>query len=335
MSRKSTIDALFVARPAEALGTPNGGERAPAVAVRTGAVAAMGASLQQWTSAQKTSEELQAQIASAQSVVELDPAAIDPAPVRDRIAIENDPSFDALVESLRQSGQQVPILVRPSPDVPGRYQTAYGHRRVEAARRLGLRVRAVVADLSDDALLTAQGKENGERRDLSFIEKALFARRLEDARYDRSLICSALSTDKADLSRAIAVARAVPETLIQSIGPAPKAGRARWLALAEAVARPKALRKIEALLGSEGFRLLQSDERFVVVLKALQPSPEKSPQMQPVLRSAKGEVLIAAGASGQGPVWRFDERQAPGFADFLSSRLPDLLVHFERESAGR
>lgn len=334
MSRKSTIDALFGSRPSEPLGAPNAPDRAPASAVRTGAVAAMGASLQQWTAAQKTSEELQAQIASAQTVVELDPATIDPAPVRDRIAIENDPSFDALVESLRQSGQQVPILVRPSPEMPGRYQTAYGHRRVHAARTLGLRVRAVVAELSDEALLTAQGKENGERRDLSFIEKALFAKRLEDAKYDRSVICSALSTDKADLSRAIAVVRAVPETLIQSIGPAPKAGRARWLALAEAVSKPKALRRVEAVVDSESFRLFQSDERFAAVLKAVQPSAEKSQQTIPVLSSSKGETIISASASSQGHVWRFDERQAPGFADFLSSRLSDLLVQFQREGSG-
>lgn len=333
MSRKSTIDALFVNRPAEPLGAPNTSERAPASAVRTGAVAAMGASLQQWTAAQKTSEELQAQIANAQTVVELDPAAIDPAPVRDRITIENDPSFDSLVESLRQSGQQVPILVRPHPEGPGRYQTAYGHRRVQAAKALGLRVKAVVADLSDEALLTAQGKENGERRDLSFIEKALFAWRLELANYDRALICSALSTDKADLSRAIAVVRAVPETMIQAIGPAPKAGRARWLALAEAVAQPKAARKVEALLGSDEFRTLHSDERFAAVLKALQPSSEKAAEAQPVLRSAKGQAIISATQSGNGPLWRFDERHVPGFADFLSSHLPDLLAQFERGSS--
>lgn len=334
MSRKSTIDALFGSRSAESLGAPNNPDRPSASAVRTGAVAAMGASLQQWTAAQKTSEELQAQIASAQTVIELDPATIDPAPVRDRIAIENDPSFDALVESLRQSGQQVPILVRPSPTMPGRYQTAYGHRRVQAARVLGLRVRAVVTELSDEALVTAQGKENGERRDLSFIEKALFAKRLDDAKYDRSLICSALSIDKADLSRAISVVRAVPETLIQSIGPAPKAGRARWLALADAVSKPKAMRRVEALLGSDSFRLFQSDQRFAAVLKALEPSSEKSQRPMPVLSSTTGQIVISASLSPHGHVWRFDERQAPGFAEFLSARLPDLLAQFEREGSG-
>ncbi|HRE22171.1 MAG TPA: plasmid partitioning protein RepB [Rhabdaerophilum sp.] len=334
MSRKSTIDALFGNRPSESLGAPNNPDRPSASAVRTGAVAAMGASLQQWTAAQKTSEELQAQIASAQTVVELDPATIDPAPVRDRIAIENDPSFDALVESLRQSGQQVPILVRPSPTMPGRYQTAYGHRRVQAARTLGFRVRAVVAELSDEALVTAQGKENGERRDLSFIEKALFAKRLDDAKYDRSLICSALSIDKADLSRAISVVRAVPETLIQSIGPAPKAGRARWLALAEAVSRPKAMRRVETLLGSDSFRLFQSDQRFAAVLKALEPSSEKFQRPLSVLSSPTGQVVIYTSLSTQGHVWRFNERQAPGFAEFLSTRLPDLLAQFERDGSG-
>ena len=46
-------------------------------------------------------------------------------------------------------------------------------------------VRAVVRTLSDAELVIAQGKENNERRDLSFIERALFAAHLEHRKFER------------------------------------------------------------------------------------------------------------------------------------------------------
>ena len=138
MSRKTTINSLFGPRgdapvPKSASASPD--------RVRTGAISAMGSSLKQLTESAKAASRLQEQIAAGAVVVELDPDKIDVSPVADRIATEIDPSFDELVESMRGSGQQVPILVRP---VQGRYQIAYGHRRVRAAQILDIRVKALV-----------------------------------------------------------------------------------------------------------------------------------------------------------------------------------------------
>ncbi len=36
-----------------------------------------------------------------------------------------DEELDSLVESIRQNGQQVPVLVRPHPERDGYYQIAY------------------------------------------------------------------------------------------------------------------------------------------------------------------------------------------------------------------
>ena len=51
----------------------------------------------------------------------------------------------------------------------GFYQVAYGHRRVRATAILGIKVRAIVRDLTDAELVIAQGQENNARQDLSFI----------------------------------------------------------------------------------------------------------------------------------------------------------------------
>ena len=163
---------------------------------------------------EEESRALQEALTTGASVVELDPNLIDASFIVDRFVDAADPAFDALRESVREHGQEVPILVRPHPEREGRYQAAYGHRRLKATRELGLKVRAVVRSLDDHQLVVAQGVENSARRDLSFIERAMFAKALEDAGYERPVIMASLSTDKTELSKMISVARALPEGIV-------------------------------------------------------------------------------------------------------------------------
>src|SRR5580700_4793454 len=103
----------------------------------------------------------------AQSVVDIEPDVIEASFIADRLD-NSDEHHRALVESMREHGQQVPVLVRPHPTQEGRYQIAYGRRRLLAARELGRKIRAVVKPLSDEQLVVAQGQENSARKDLSF-----------------------------------------------------------------------------------------------------------------------------------------------------------------------
>src|SRR5260370_28550469 len=116
-------------------------------------------------------------ISSGAFVIEIDPSMIDPSPVVDRFDHAGGPSFEALKISIRQRGQEIPVLVRGHPAQPGRYQSAYGHRRVRAARELGRPVRAILRALSDEELAIAQCVENSAREDLQLHR----ARRLCDA----------------------------------------------------------------------------------------------------------------------------------------------------------
>ena len=54
-------------------------------------------------------------------------------------------------------------------------------------------------------LVLAQGKENSERRDLSFIERAMFAVHLEERGFDRNVVMAALSVDKSEAAKLFAV----------------------------------------------------------------------------------------------------------------------------------
>ena len=76
--------------------------------------------------------------------------------------------------------------------------------------------------MSDIESVVAQGVENSQREDLSYIERALFAARLEDRGFARTVIIDALATDKTELSKLISVARAVPNPSSTQLGPRPR-----------------------------------------------------------------------------------------------------------------
>ena len=65
---------------------------------------------------------MRAQLEAGQVVLELDPALVDPSPVADRMG---DTTADAseFIEAIRITGQQVPILVRPHPDLLARFRS--------------------------------------------------------------------------------------------------------------------------------------------------------------------------------------------------------------------
>lgn len=332
MSRKDALNSLFLGKPAQ---TPTAASPAKNPdRVRTGAIGAMGTSLQELTQGARAAAKLHEQLLAGDHVVALDTSLIDPSPIADRLPADLDPGFDQLVASIEQNGQQVPILVRPNPSVEGRYQIAYGRRRLRALVQLGKPVKAIVRELSDDEVVVAQGRENLDRADLSFIEKALFAKRLEDAGYDRSVIMAALSTDKGDLSRYIGIARRVPEELARQIGPAVKAGRARWSALVESLARPKATAKVDDTVASDQFRSADSDTRFTLVFTALAPSPERSAKAEG-WSTPEGRRAARIERRGTQTAITFDEKRVPEFAAFVAERLDALYAEFANEQGGK
>lgn len=275
---------------------------------------------------EEESRALQEALATGASVVELDPNLVDTSFVQDRFPDADDPSFLALKESLREHGQEVPILVRPHPEREGRYQAAYGHRRLEATRELGLKIKAVVRALDDHQLIVAQGIENSVRRDLSFIERAMFARALEDGGYDRPVIMAALSTDKTELSKMISVARALPEAIARAIGPAPKAGRRRWLQLADLLRTARAACRVESVLAAPDAPR-DSDARF---LKALGVAAEKGKILSPaaIWKSPDGAPLARISRDARATVVRFNDKADPDFANYVVERLSDLYEEF-------
>ena len=272
-------------------------------------------------------------------VVELDPSAIDPSPYPDRLAgAEEAEAIKALERSIARNGQEVPVLVRPHPERPNHYQTIYGHRRVKAIAGLGQghKVRAIVRELSDEELLLAQGIENSARQDLSWIEKALFARRLEAFARDKgkdptALVMEALSLHAPDVSRFRTTLEVIPDDIVLGIGAAPKTGRTKWLALYNLVkADASLIEKLRSALGQDTIRTMGSDERFAELLRhasmksdPLKPKPLYGSDRMEVGTVDYNKKAVRLTLSDQAFA-RFVEARLSGLhKDYLQTLAPD------------
>ena len=97
---------------------------------------------------------------------------IDPNPFQPRMAFEAE-SLAELADSIKVQGILQPILVRPSPETPGRFQIVAGERRWRAAALAGLHEVPVTCRAMTDAESAAAALiENLQRENLNPIEEA-------------------------------------------------------------------------------------------------------------------------------------------------------------------
>ena len=323
--RSERIRAIFTQPVAEELSADN--QPAEAKRVPAGAVRAI---KNTFSEIETENDALRARLLAGENTSEISAELIDPSPFADRFEQTDYPAFETLKQSIAERGQQIPVLLRLHPASPGRYQTAYGHRRIHAALALGRTVKAVVRDLSDDDLIVAQGVENSAREDLSFIERAVFALRLEEAGRSRLVIQQALAIDKAEASKLINVAKGVPQEFVRAIGKAPKVGRPRWLEFVEVVKDDSARMRTVSAIASDGFSKLESDERFARALAAAMRKTTQKPVSARGLKltDSSGHAIGEMSASDRNIKLILAQPTGPAFAEFLSVRLPRLYEEF-------
>jgi ParB family transcriptional regulator, chromosome partitioning protein len=253
-------------------------------------------------------KELERALSGAERVVELDPDLITPSRIRDRFEEKDSPEEARLVQSIAASGQRMPILVRPNPSAPGRYIAVFGHRRLAAVKACGLRVRCFILEVSDEEALVIQGQENNERKDTSFIEKALYAWRLKASGIRSVKIAEALATSETAVSRMISIPNVVPEEVILAIGRAPSIGQPRWQAMS--VAFGKIADRWKVIIADRDFQAAPSDERFkrlfaAVTKRASTPQQSKEDLVGRdgtrfgfIQRTAKGGLMVNIPSAG-------------------------------------
>jgi ParB family chromosome partitioning protein len=277
-------------------------------------------------------------VVSGDSIVELDPILVDPSALKDRIE-DDDEEFILFRDGIRETGQHQPILVRPNDQIPGRYVIVFGHRRARAARELGRPVLAVVKRMDEVAHVIAQGQENTRRKDYSFIEKALFARRLIQLGHSKDVAKASLSVDDTLLSRMLSVTEVIPSDVVEGIGAARTIGRDRWEDFKKLFNGPKSVDQARKIVASEEFAAEDSVGRFSLLWKKLKAGGA-------VHRKKSAHVL---GSAWEGPdklvvaSWRatrktfslsLSETDAREFGAYISSRLDGLYEAFRQASAG-
>ena len=269
-----------------------------------------------------------------ETIIEIDPGLIDASFVNDRLS-GDDEAFEELKASIAASGQDTPVLLRPHPEAADRYMVVFGHRRVRAARALGRPVRAVVKEMDDVAHVLAQGQENTARADLSFIEKALFAKNLAELGQAKEVIQQALTIDSTLLSRMLSVASTVPTHVIAAIGPAKQIGRDRWEDFKKLMAVKSNLTVADRILDTEGFDQLDSDTKFEIlhskVMEAGRAPKRRAAKAAPAKRTwtaGEGRIKGVIGRSGRAYTISLTAKDSAGFGEFLSENLDQLYAEY-------
>lgn len=283
-------------------------------------------------------DELTAQadrLLEGETVIELDPDIIDESFVRDRLE-HDEVDFEELLTAIRDRGQDSPILVRPHPSTSGRYMVVFGHRRLKAAKSLNRKVRAVVKDLKDRDHVVAQGQENTARASLSFIEKAMFAAEICRRHFDsdNAIVLSALSVDRATLSKMLAVAT-IPKEILDAVGAAKSVGRDRWYELKNCLERPTTQQEARAFIESDCFKSKVGDERFNSLLAFVKTVGRTSRSKMPKAHKwASEDKAVSADIKNEGKTYTLalKSKDAAGFGDFIAGNLSELYQAYKTKS---
>ncbi|MGF6157455.1 ParB family chromosome partitioning protein [Ensifer sp. KUDG1] len=265
------------------------------------------------------------------AIRELDPSLVDPSPYPDRLPDDDGADFEAFKRSIDAEGQKVPVQVRKHPSSAGRYQIIYGHRRWLAAKQLGKPVRAIEVEISDLDLVVAQGVENASRQDLTWIERALFASRMDDAGIKPRDIKAALSIDDPELAKMRSVYRVVPTDVIEAIGRSPKIGRPRWLEFAKTIAdHPESVAAARQILSEARDASPLSDQRFQRAFETIKPANAVR-QDGTDLSDASGNKLGSWKLSAKEVRISADGPLGVEFVKFVGEELPALVARFSRD----
>lgn len=150
--------------------------------------------------------------------------------------------LESLTQSVRDKGILQPILVRPNPDDPKKFELIAGERRWLAAQAAKLHeIPVVIRDMGDEDALEIALIENLQRQDLSPLEEAeAFRRLMDEFKHTQETVSRIVGMSRSHVAntlRLLSLPAAVKEMIDQG---ALTAGHARALLKA---ADPEALAK--------------------------------------------------------------------------------------------
>ena len=133
---------------------------------------------------------------------------IDPNPFQPRADFDS-AELESLAESIRAQGLLQPILIRPHPTAPDRYQIVAGERRFRAAILAGLtEIPSILREADDSDSAVVALVENLQRQDLNAIEEAEgYQRLLQDFGFTHEALGYAVTKSRSHVANTIRLLR--------------------------------------------------------------------------------------------------------------------------------
>jgi len=228
---------------------------------------------------------------------------LEPGPYQPRRPIDA-ASLRELTDSIRARGILQPLLARPHPEQPGRYQIVAGERRWRAAQAAGLHdIPVLVRPLGDAEAMAAALVENLQRQDLNPIEEAEGYRRLIDEfAMTQDALGEAVGKSRSHIANTMRLLNLPPTVQMEVRHGALSAGHARAL-----LAHPEPAKAALAVIArglnvrqTEAFAAREADGN---ALAAATPGRRKPPETVALERSLAARLGLKVdiafdGASG-------------------------------------
>lgn len=152
--------------------------------------------------------------------------AIDPNPRQPRLSVDPD-ELAELADSIRHGGLDYPIIVRPHPELPGRFQVSDGERRLRAYRlnreaepadARWQAIPAVSSDMSDAEMGLIAFRTAFQRSSYGPVGIAKQLRALIDLdKLDREEVARAIGKSVDFVNRKMALLHRMPENLLDAV----------------------------------------------------------------------------------------------------------------------
>lgn len=253
--------------------------------------------------------------------------SIVPSPLQPR-RVFSDEELEELAASIRENGLLQPLVVRPMPDAPDRFELVVGERRFRALNKLGWDdVPVLVRDATDETLLVLALVENLQREQLNPLEEAEGYVALSE-RFDLSqaAIAQAVGKDRSTVANMMRLLKLPPSLRSLLETGALTQGHARALLSVDDTAKAGELGRRAA---REGWSVRDLEKRVNRGLQRARKKPSRP--VDPVLL-ALGQALeehlgtrveIHQGRGGKGSI----DIKFHGDEDF--ERLFELIVRRE------
>jgi ParB family chromosome partitioning protein len=216
-------------------------------------------------------------------------------------------ALQELADSIRTQGLVQPIIVRPLPAEPGRYEIIAGERRWRAAQMAGLHeIPVVVRDVPDRTALCLALIENIQREDLNPIEEARALQRLLDE-FDMTheAVAEAVGRSRSAVTNLLRLLELQPEVRRMVEQGELEMGHARAL-----LALPPAKQQVAAQRVARGGLSVRATERLVRALlkpsraaaKRRSPDPNVARLQDGLAEKLGAKVEIRHGTGGKGSI---------------------------------